>query len=452
MNPQRVRLLKEGTAGKGPVVYWMSRDQRAADNWALLYAQDLALRRQVPLVVAFCLVPAFLGATQRQYRFMLGGLRQVEVDLAAAGIRFQLLLGAPEEELARLVAALDAGELVVDFDPLRIKRAWRSQVSAQVGIPVYEVDAHNVVPCWVASPKQEYGAYTIRPKIQRLLHEFLEPFPPLDRHPFPAADSGSTNWDAAEATLRVDRSVGEVTWLRPGEAAAREMLQLFLRSKLADYDAHRNDPTYDAQSNLSPYLHFGQVSAQRVALEAQAWPEHEAARGSFLEELIVRRELADNYCLYNAEYDSFAGFPSWAQETLNAHRNDPRPYLYSVEALECGKTHDELWNAAQMEMVRRGKMHGYMRMYWAKKILEWSASPEEAVEFAIYLNDRYELDGRDPNGYTGVAWSIGGVHDRPWAERQICGKIRYMSYNGARRKFDVQAYVQRQLGAGADVN
>jgi deoxyribodipyrimidine photo-lyase len=447
MNPQRVRVLKEGTPGEGAVVCWMSRDQRVADNWALLYAQDLALRRQAPLVVAFCLVPSFLGATQRQYAFMLRALRQVKVDLAGLGIGFELLTGAPEEELPRLVTALGAAEMVVDFDPLRIKRAWRRQVGERVGIPIYEVDAHNVVPCWVASPKQEYGAYTIRPKIQRLLPEFLEPFPPLDRHPILAAAVGASDWEAAQRTLQVDESVAEVTWLRPGEAAAHEMLQLFVGSKLADYDAHRNDPTRDAQSNLSPYLHFGQLSAQRVALEVRAQDGHDEPKAAFLEEIIVRRELADNYCLYNAHYDSFAGFPNWAQETLDAHRSDPRAYLYSLEAFERGQTHDELWNAAQMEMVHRGKMHGYMRMYWAKKILEWSASPEEAVETAIYLNDRYELDGRDPNGYTGVAWSIGGVHDRPWAEREIYGKIRYMSYNGAKRKFDVKAYVQRQLGA-----
>ena len=382
---------------------------------------------------------------------MLTGLRQVEADLARLGIGFYLLTGAPQVELPRLATALGACELVVDFDPLRVKRAWRSQVSEGVGIPVYEVDAHNIVPCWVASAKQEYAAYTIRPKILRLLPEFLEPFPPLDRHPFQAAAAGSTDWEAAEATLQVDSSVAEVTWLGSGQAAARDMLQLFVGSKLADYDTHRNNPTYGAQSNLSPYLHFGQISAQRVALEVQAQEGHDAAKESFLEELIVRRELADNYCLYNAHYDTFAGFPNWAQETLNAHRDDPRPYVYALDALERGETHDELWNAAQMEMVRRGKTPGYMRMYWAKKILEWSASPEEAVEIAIYLNDRYELDGRDPNGYTGVAWSIGGVHDRPWREREIYGKIRYMSYNGAKRKFDVQAYVRQQLGARSGV-
>jgi len=447
MNAQRMRVLKEGAVRKGPVVYWMSRDQRVADNWALLYAQDLALQRQVPLAVAFCLVPSFLEATQRQYGFMLAGLRQVEQALSALGVAFHLVTGAPQDELPRLMASLDAGQLVVDFDPLRVKRAWRRQVCERVDVPVYEVDAHNVVPCWVASDKQEWGAYTIRPKIQRLLPEFLEPFPPLDRHPFPAAPGPATDWVSAQRSLQVDESVAEVTWLHPGEAAAQQMLELFVTEKLAGYDAQRNDPTYDAQSNLSPYIHFGQISAQRVALEVQAQQGHEESKEGFLEQLIVRRELADNHCLYNANYDRFSGFPDWAQETLNAHRGDRRPFAYELEAFERGETHDEMWNAAQMEMVRRGKMHGYMRMYWAKKILEWSASPDEALRIAIYLNDRYELDGRDPNGYTGIAWSIGGRHDRPWREREIYGKIRYMSYNGAKRKFDVGAYVERQLGS-----
>jgi deoxyribodipyrimidine photo-lyase len=218
-----------------------------------------------------------------------------------------------------------------------------------------------------------------------------------------------------------------------------------LDSKLIHYDDTRNDPTQDGQSNLSPYLHFGQLSAQRVALEVRMHPVPDAEKEAFLEELLVRRELSDNFCFYNPSYDSVAGFPEWAQKTLKAHRSDPREYRYSAEELEQGLTHDSLWNAAQMEMVRRGKMHGYMRMYWAKKILEWSQSPDEALNIATYLNDKYELDGRDPNGYTGIAWSIGGVHDRAWQERPIFGKIRYMSHRGAQRKFDVQAYVKQHL-------
>ena len=194
-------------------------------------------------------------------------------------------------------------------------------------------------------------------------------------------------------------------------------------------------------SDLSPYLHFGQIAPQRVAREIQQADAPPEAKQAFLEELIVRRELSDNFCWYNPDYDKFSGFPEWAQKTLDQHRDDRREYLYSLEEFEQGRTHDALWNAAQLEMVLRGKMHGYLRMYWAKKILEWTASPEEALEIAIYLNDRYELDGRDPNGYVGVAWSIGGVHDRAWGERPVFGKIRYMNLSGCQRKFKVDQYI-----------
>jgi len=205
------------------------------------------------------------------------------------------------------------------------------------------------------------------------------------------------------------------------------------------------------QSNLSPYLHFGQISAQRIALEVRKARLDPEAQKAFLEELIIRRELSDNYCYYNPDYDRPSGFPAWAQKTQATHQDDRREYDYSSEQLEKAQTHDPLWNAAQMEMVHKGKMHGYMRMYWAKKILEWTKSPEEAQRIAITLNDKYELDGRDPNGYTGIAWSIGGVHDRAWGERPVFGKIRYMSYNGSKSKFDVKGYIADNLAKAKDI-
>jgi deoxyribodipyrimidine photo-lyase len=216
-----------------------------------------------------------------------------------------------------------------------------------------------------------------------------------------------------------------------------------LDNKLSDYADGRNDPAREGQSSLSPYLHFGQIAAQRVALDVEDAPAGQKAKEAFLEELIIRRELADNFCYYNPYYDAFAGFPQWARKTLDEHRDDFREYLYTLAQFEQAQTHDNLWNAAQREMVKTGKMHGYLRMYWAKKILEWTPSPEKALEVAIYLNDRYELDGRDPNGYTGIAWSLGGVHDRAWGERKVFGKIRYMSYNGCKSKFDVAAYIKK---------
>ena len=444
MNPKRVRPLKIVRPGRGPVVYWMSREQRTRDNWALLFAQERALEQKVPLFVVFCLVPQFLGATIRQYSFMLQGLWEVEQNLFEKNIPFYLLQGSPEVEITEFIRRSGASCLVTDFDPLRLKRQWQEGVADKLDISFFEVDAHNIIPCWVASDKQEYGAYTLRPKILRALPEFLEEFPRLQNQEVAGKEDFATvDWQAILAALTVDRAVPPVSWLKPGEQAAAAVLNHFLDNKLPFYPERRNDPTQDGQSHLSPYLHFGQISAQRVALEVQLSGVPTPAREAFWEELIVRRELADNFCFYNPQYDAFAGFPNWARKTLEEHLGDPREYLYTLPQFEQAQTHDHLWNAAQLEMVRTGKMHGYMRMYWAKKILEWSSSPEEALEVAIYLNDRYELDGRDPNGYTGIAWSLGGVHDRAWGERQVFGKIRYMSYKGCRSKFDVSAYMEK---------
>jgi len=444
LNRKRVRVLKEGDKKAGPVVYWMSRDQRVRDNWALLFAQELALEEKVPLSVVFCLAPKFLDATMRQYGFMLKGLQQVERNLAEKNIPFFLLRGSPPSEIPRFVNNYEVGTIVTDFDPLRIKREWKEAVTEGIDIPFYEVDARNIVPCWIASPKQEYGAYTLRPKIKRALPEFLEDFPSLQKHPISwKGKRGIIDWIDAEKTLQVDRTVSEVDWIEPGENAAQKILREFLRKKLPSYRERRNDPAEDAQSNLSSYLHFGHISAQRIALEVSKNDADKESREAFLEELIVRRELSDNFCFYNRHYDSFEGFPDWAKKTLNDHRTDGRVYIYSLEDFEHANTHDQLWNAAQREMVRTGKMHGYMRMYWGKKILEWTQSPEEAPRIAVYLNDRYELDGRETNGYAGVAWCIGGLHDRAWPGRPIFGKIRYMSYNGCKSKFDVMAYIEK---------
>ncbi len=446
VDPRRVRVVQRGPLDKVPVFYWMSRDQRVNDNWALLFAQELALERKVPLAVVFSLAPRFLGATSRQYGFMLKGLREVESRLAELNIPFFLLIGSPEQELPAFLTQHQIGDLVTDFDPLRIKQQWKNEVAEQIKSNMYEVDARNIIPCWEASNKKEYAAYTLRPKIHRTLPDFLKDFPLVQKHPFPWPKKVTkTDWDQAEGSLSIDRSVPEVDWLLPGEEAAAEILNHFLTKKLSAYASRRNDPNEDGVSNFSPYLHFGQISAQRVALEVQKKKVKKESKDAFLEELIVRRELSDNFCFYNPDYDRFAGFPEWAQKTLNEHRGDQREYLYSLEQFEAGKTHDDLWNAAQMEMVQRGKMHGYMRMYWAKKILEWTASPEEALEVAILLNDKYELDGRDTNGYVGIAWSIGGVHDRAWKERPIFGKIRYMSYGGCKAKFKVKTYIEQHL-------
>lgn len=439
---RRSRSLNTAPPGPGPIVYWMSRDQRVAANWALLHAADRARERGAPLAVAFCLSPGFLGATRRAYDFMLGGLEALEARLAALKIPFFLLLGDPAATLPAFVAKHKIGAVVTDFDPLRVKRRWKTAVAAALPVAFTEVDAHNVVPAWVASPKQEYGAYTLRPKIHKQLDEFLTDFPalapPAVAWPGPVPRVG---WARIKAALKVDERVGPVAGWTPGEAAGAKTLGRFLSQGLAGYAERRNDPTRPGQSDLSPYLHFGQISAQKLAWEVRRRALDTPSGDAFLEELIVRRELSDNFCLYNDRYDAFAGFPAWAQKTLSAHRRDKRAFVYSRAQFENAATHDALWNAAQREMAIKGKTHGYLRMYWAKKILEWSESPEDALATAIYLNDRYELDGRDPNGYAGVAWSIGGVHDRPWFDRPVYGQIRYMSEGGCRSKFDVDRYI-----------
>lgn len=467
VDPRRIRVLRSAqNDSHGAVIYWVNRDRRAHDNWALLYAQEQALARGVPLRVVFCLVPEFLGATLRQYDFMLRGLAELESDLAAYNIPFTVLLGTPKDVLIPYLLEHPPSLLVTDFEPLRIKKQWIADVASAISAPFHQVDAHNIVPCWEASNKLEFAAYTIRPKIVRQLPTFLTKFPTLQKQDASdvipsetrnaARNAARNDWSTIRSTLRINTNVGPVDWLVPGEHAAHEKLQQFLM-RLSSY-ANRNDPTKTGQSDLSPYLHFGQLSAQRVALDvmkvlnitADQITEIQPLADGFLEELIVRRELADNFCEYNDHYDRFEGFHAWAQETLNAHRSDVRAHTYTLEQWERAQTHDELWNAAQREMMQTGKMHGFMRMYWAKKILEWTSSPDEALAIAIHLNDTYELDGRDPNGYTGIAWSIGGVHDRAWTERPVYGKIRYMNANGCRRKFDVDGYIRSSLSARND--
>lgn len=445
-NKHRVRELHSGEiTGSGPVIYWMSRDQRVADNWALTYSISKANALNVPVKVAFTLAPSFPGAGLRQYDFMLKGLKQVEQKLLDAGIDFQLLKGNPAEMLAIFIEKTQASLIVSDFDPLMIKRDWKSQLNERILIPHYEVDAHNIVPCWIASPKAEFGAYTIRPKIKKHLSTFLTDFEAVTPSIKTDVKHKPTNWHDAIVWLKPSNDVKPVETFIPGEDAANDVLHKFISDKLNGYSTKRNNPNIDGQSNLSPYLHFGQISAQRIAIEILKSTAPEEDKKAFLEELIIRRELSDNFCLYNPAYSRFSGFPEWAKESHKLHRFDVRKYLYSLSTFENAQTHDPLWNAAQMEMVHKGKMHGYMRMYWAKKILEWTTCPEEAIQIAIYLNDKYSIDGRDPNGFTGVAWSIGGVHDRPWPEKPIFGKIRFMNFEGCKRKFNVDEYIANNL-------
>jgi deoxyribodipyrimidine photo-lyase len=311
------------------------------------------------------------------------------------------------------------------------------------------VATNVIVPVETPSPKEEYAAATLRPKIARLLDRFLTPLreTPLRARPVePAVESVDLGDPAAVlAGLAVDRSVGPSPVLRGGPSAAARRLGEFVARKQASYAVDRNDPALDGASGLSPYLHFGQISPLAVALAVMKGPAY--GRAPFLEELVVRRELSFNFVRYNPAYDRFEGLPAWSRETLLERAKDPRPSLYTRAALEAAATHDPYWNAAQRELVVTGRMHNYMRMYWGKKILEWSASPRTAFRTALALNNTYAIDGRDPNSFAGVAW-VFGKHDRPWARRPVFGTVRYMNAAGLRRKFDIDAYVRRVEALG----
>jgi len=442
IDQRRIRHYNGESRPQGPVLYWVHREFRFHDNWALIHAQAESLRRQVPLAVVFCLVPEFLGATLRQFDFLLKGLEASAPTLQQANIPLILRSGDPATEMNRLCKQLSPSLVVTDFDPLRIKRQWLQALLKGQTAPIHEVDSRNIVPVWIASPKREYMARTIRPKIHKLLPEFLTPFPEYSAHPHVwDRQPASLSFAELHQALKVDTTVTPVDWLQAGEKGAQQTLTTFLSTRLDNYD-QRSDPNREVCSNLSPYLHFGMTSAQRILLELDKRGLSGENTESFIEELVVRRELSDNFCFYSADYDQVSAFPEWAQRTLEEHSADPRPYLYSLEEFDQAVTHQPLWNAAQRQLVQTGTMHGYMRMYWAKKILEWTPNPTEAMRIAIYLNDRYALDGRESNGYTGIAWSMGGVHDRGWAKRPVFGSIRYMNANGARRKFDVQRYIR----------
>ena len=443
LDTRRIKKLNNLEYSNGGVVYWMQRDRRSNNNWALLHAQNIAIRLKAPLTVFYSLNGNFSDANNRQYGFLLKGLVDTIKELKKYKIPFHIRRGDANSSIKKYISKANTGYLVTDFSPLRVYKNRVAKLVSAINIPFEIVDAHNIVPTWAVSEKQEFAAHTLRRKIHLLLDEFMHPIPKIIPHPFLDKKNEYEQFkpNVILKNLRIDNSVQEISWLKPGEQNGIKVLQSFIRDRFDISGELRNNPTKNNLSNLSPYLHYGQISAQYIANEINNLEDSDG-KNNFLEQLIVRRELAENFCFYNKNYDSFDGFHAWAKKTLNDHRSDKREYLYSKSEFENANTHDELWNAAQFEMVEKGKMHGFMRMYWAKKILEWTPDPESALQIAIDLNDKYQLDGRDPNGYTGIAWSIGGIHDRPWFERPVFGKIRFMNYNGCKRKFKINDYIQ----------
>jgi deoxyribodipyrimidine photo-lyase len=442
----RVTVRRPGTpdAEGEAVVYWMERARRAHDNPALDIAIELGNLLHKPVVVFFAVHPNVERANLRHYTFLAQGLADLATELIRRRVGLELR-AYPNHRLLPFLSQLRPAILVGDENPLRQQEQWREKVAERVAPPFWTVDADVVVPSALLETEQ-YAARTIRPRLHKHIAHFLRRRPEVDaRVPYQRPSSTVPGVEDILAPLTIDRSVTAIR-LRGGYQAAAERLRQFVASGLGAYDTQRNHPEVDGTSQLSPYLHFGHIGPREVARAVQASDAPAEAVDAFLEQLIVRRELAVNYVRYNDAYDRLDGCERWARQTLRQHRFDARPHLYTAAQFEAAGTHDPLWNAAQQQMVTTGWMHGYVRMYWAKKILEWSATPEEAFETAITLNDRYEIDGRDPNGYANIAWAIGGKHDRPWPPRPVYGTIRSMSFASTSLKFDADRYIAQYGG------
>ncbi len=429
----------------------MQRAQRGVDNHAVDLAVKIANLLGLPLVVYFAGISNFPHANLRHYVFLNQGLPDIEADLAERNISF-VMRRAPDESHERLLVDVGAAFLVGDENPMREPERWRRELASRITIPFWTVDTDVVVPSKLVG-KAQYGAYTIRPRLYRLLPDYLHEYGnPKAEHEWKMPRgfyADSVREDMTRDWKDLDRSVGPVEAWEGGTHAGLRRLKLFTGKLLETYDADRNHPETDGTSCLSPYLHFGHVGPLTIALAVDAVansnPKLREARDSYFNELIVWRELAVNFVRYTPNYDSAECAEPWAKTTIAKHAQDERERIYTLHQLEHAQTHDDLWNAGQIQMVRFGWMHNYLRMYWAKKILEWTPNVATAVKYAIHLNDKYFLDGRDPNGYAGIAWAIFGKFDRAWGERPVFGKIRYMSGASTGKKFDSKRYIQ-QMG------
>ena len=424
------------------VLYWMQAAQRSEYNHALEYAIRKANELKLPVLVFFGITDKFPQANQRHYYFMLEGLKVTQKALCARGIKLVVRIQSPEDEVVELTK--NAALVVVDSGQLRIQRQWRQNAARKIVCPFYEVETNLIVPIEEATDKENFSAGTLRPRITKQFDKYLVPLkqtnPKKDSLNLKIKSVGIDEIDKVLSKLDIDTSIGKVESFHGGTDVAKRLLNDFIKNKLDKFETLRNNPCEEYSSKMSPYLHFGQISALYIALEVKKTKS--PGKEAFLEELIVRRELSHNFVYYNDKYDTFACLPDWATKTLAEHEGDKREYVYSKEQFENAQTHDPYWNAAQKEMVITGKMHGYMRMYWGKKILEWSRNPQTGFKIALELNNKYELDGRDANAFAGVAWCF-GKHDRAWGERPVFGKIRYMNAAGLKRKFNPDAYVEK---------
>ena len=456
----RVKVRRGGApaADRKCVCYWMQRAQRGVDNHAVNLAVEIANELGLPLVVYFAGISNFPHANLRHYVFLQEGLRDVEADLRERNISF-VMRRAPHEDHAQLLKDVDAALCIGDENPMREPERWRRDLAQKIDIPFWTVDTDVVVPSKLIE-KAQYGAYTIRPRLYRLLPEYLLTYEnPHAKHAW-KKPHGFQQDSLAEDMTRdwkdLDRSVGPVTYWKGGTHAGLDRLKLFCNKMLRSYEDTRNEPEVDGTSAMSPYLHYGHVGPQTIALAvaaaAEADPTLKSAKESYFNELIAWRELAINFVWHTDKYDSADCAEDWARKTIAEHARDERERLYTVAQLEAAETHDELWNAAQIQMVHHGWMHNYMRMYWAKKILEWTPDVDTAMQACVYLNDKYFIDGRDPNGYAGIAWAIVGKFDRAWGTRPIFGKRRYMSGASTGKKFDSKQYIAQMKALRASNN
>jgi deoxyribodipyrimidine photo-lyase len=427
------------------VVYWMQRAQRAEDNHALNVTINVANALGKPAVVFLGIMPFYACANLRHYTFLAQGIADIAAGLQRRQVGF-VPRPWPDHHLLKFCQEVNPCVIIGDENPLREPEKWRRTVAERSTVPLWTVDADVIVPSKLLR-KEQFAARTVRPRIHAMLPDFLRPMEnPRAHTPWTPPRGLSMLAPDAEFLSRfpLDRSVPAVSGIQGGSVAGRRALARFVGKRLAGYAQRRNHPDVEGTSRLSPYLHFGHLGPLTAALAVRDADAPEGDREAFLEEMIVRRELAVNFVRFNPHYDELAGAEPWALKTLKEHARDERPYIYTAAQLENAETHDALWNAAQKQMVRGGWMHGYLRMYWGKKILEWTRSPEEAFALAVRLNDQYELDGRDPNGYAGIAWAIAGKHDRAWGpERPVYGKIRYMSNASTSRKFNAAAYIRK---------
>jgi deoxyribodipyrimidine photo-lyase len=444
---ERVRVLNEKDVRDGDyVVYWMQQSQRSECNHALEYAVQRANKLGQCLLVIFGLMDDYPEANLRHYTFMLEGLQETRRALANRGIRMVVRYGHPAD--IAIEAAESASLLVCDRGYLRHQREWRDRVAVAAPCCVEQVESDVVVPVDVTSNKREYAARTIRPKIRKHRDAYLVDLrtTPLEKDSLHLPADGLDLDDLAGVieSLQVDRSVGPVSNLyQGGTGEARRRLQDFLENHLDHYDTNWNRPETSDISHMSMYLHFGQISPVYIALKIRDSGNRQSDdRASYLEELIVRRELACNFVNFCADYDSYRAMPNWARATLLDHRNDKRAYIYTKKELDNAETHNPYWNAAMREMKHTGFMHNHMRMYWGKKMLAWTSTPEYAYRVVLELNNRYFIDGRDANSYANIGW-IFGLHDRAFQSRAVYGKIRYMSQGGLKRKADPDAYVEK---------